>query len=171
MAAADVPAADEARLLDLLATRLPNVTPDRDPRGRARATEVLGRVELAVDIVAGLTLGGGILALAGGILAARERQRYETVVLKVLGARRRVLMRAFLVEYLVIGLAVARRRRAAGLAGRLARGTQVMGLPWSPAVLPLAAVLLAAIAAVLAVGGGSLWRLIGLPAAPVLRSA
>ena len=54
-----------------------------------RATEVLGRVELAVDIVAGLTLGGGILALAGGILAARQRQRYETVMLKVLGARRR----------------------------------------------------------------------------------
>ena len=72
-----------------------------------RVAEVLGRIELAVDIVAGLTLGGGILALVGGILAARERQRYETVVLKVLGARRGVLLRAFLIEYLVIGVAVA----------------------------------------------------------------
>ena len=171
VASADVAAADEARLLDLLATRLPNVTPIAIREVVARATEVLGRVELAVDIVAGLTLGGGILALAGGILAARERQRYETVVLKVLGARRRVLMRSFLVEYLVIGVAVA---VVGGLLGSLAAWlvvTQVMGLPWSPAALPLAAVLLAAIAAVLAVGAGSLWRLIGLPAAPVLRSA
>ena len=32
----------------------------------ARATEVLDKVELAVDIVAGVTLGGGIMALAGG---------------------------------------------------------------------------------------------------------
>ena len=103
-----------------------------------RATEVLGRIELAVDIVAGLTLGGGILALAGGILAARERQRYETVVLKVLGADAGVLMRAFLVEYLVIGVAVA---VVGGLLGSLAAWlvvTQVMSLPWSPAPLPLA---------------------------------
>ena len=100
-----------------------------------RATEVLGRVELAVDIVAGLTLGGGILALAGGILAARQRQRYETVVLKVLGARRGVLLRAFLIEYLVIGLAVA---LVGGLLGSLAAWlvvTQLMTMPWSPALL------------------------------------
>ena len=125
-----------------------------------RATEVLGRVELAVDIVAGLTLGGGILALTGGILAARQRQRYETVVLKVLGARRRVLLRAFLVEYLVIGLAVA---LVGGLLGSIAAWlvvTQVMSLPWSPAPLALAGVLAWRVLAVLAVGGASLWRLI-----------
>ena len=169
VASADVPAAAEAHLLDLLATRLPNVTPIAIREVVAQATAVLARVELAVDIVAGLTLGGGILALAGGILAARERQRYETVVLKVLGARRRVLMRAFLVEYLVIGVAVA---VVGGVLGSLAAWlvvVQVMGLPWSPALLALAGVLAGAMAAVLAVGAGSLWRLIGLPAAPVLR--
>lgn len=169
VASADVPAAAEAHLLDLLATRLPNVTPIAIREVVARATEVLGRVELAVDIVAGLTLGGGILALAGGILAARERQRYETVVLKVLGARRRVLMRAFLVEYLVIGIAVALVGGALGSLAAWLVVIQVMGLPWSPAPLALAGVLGGAMAAVLAVGAGSLWRLIGLPAAPVLR--
>jgi putative ABC transport system permease protein len=136
-----------------------------------RATEVLRRVELAVNVVAGLTLAGGVLALAGGILAARQRQRHETVVLKVLGARRRVLLEAFLVEYLVIGLAVA---VVGGLLGSLAAWlvvTQAMALPWSPAPLALAGVLGLAVLAVLAVGALSLWRLIGLPAAPVLREA
>jgi putative ABC transport system permease protein len=171
VASADVPVAGEARLLNLLAERLPNVTPValRDVVGRA--TEVLRRVELAVNVVAGLTLGGGVLALAGGILAARQRQRYETVVLKVLGARRRVLLEAFLVEYLVIGLAVA---VVGGLLGSLAAWlvvTQAMTMPWSPAPLALAGVLALAVLAVLAVGAVSLWRLVGLPAAPVLRGA
>jgi putative ABC transport system permease protein len=171
VASADVPLAGEPRLLDLLTERLPNVTPIvlRDVVGRA--TEVLRRVELAVQVVAGLTLGGGVLALAGGILAARERQRYETVVLKVLGARRRVLLEAFLVEYLVIGAAVA---LVGGILGSLAAWTlvtQVMELPWSPAPAALVGVLLAAVAAVLAVGGAGLWRLVALPAAPVLRNA
>ena len=137
----------------------------------ARATEVLDRVELAVDIVAGVTLGGGILALAGGIVAARQRQRYETVILKVLGARRRVLLEAFLVEYLVIGLAVA---LVGGLLGSLAAWllvTQVMTLSWSPAPLSLLTVLGGSILAVVVVGGASLWRLVDLPVAPALRSA
>lgn len=171
VASASLPAAEEPRLLELLAERLPNVTPISLREIVARATEVLGRVELAVMAVAGLTLGGGILALAGGILAARQRQRYETVVLKVLGARRGVLLRAFLVEYLVVGVAVA---AVGGLLGSLAAWAVVawvMGLPFAPAPLPLAAVLVAAIAAVLAVGAVSLWRLIRLPAGPVLREA
>jgi putative ABC transport system permease protein len=171
VAAADLPAAQEPHLLDLLAQRLPNVTPISLREIVARAGEVLSRVELAVVIVAGLTLGGGILALAAGILAARQRQRYETVVLKVLGARRRVLLRAFLVEYVVIGAAVA---AVGGILGSLAAWlvvSRVMHLPFSPALLSLAIVLLVAVLAVLAVGAASLWRLVGLPAAPVLRQA
>ena len=75
-----------------------------------------------------------------------------------------MLLRAFLVEYLVIGLAVA---LVGGLLGSLAAWlvvTQVMTLPWSPAPLALLGVLAAAVLAVLVVGGASLWRLIALPA-------
>ena len=71
-----------------------------------------------------------------------------------------MLLQAFLVEYLVIGLAVA---LVGGLLGSLAAWlvvTQVMSLPWSPAPLALAGVLGGAVLAVLAVGGASLWRLI-----------
>ena len=171
VAAIDVPAAEEARLLDALTTRLPNVTPISVRELVARATEVLEKVELAAAIVAAVTLGGGIMALAGGIVAARQRQRYETVILKVLGARRRVLLQAFLVEYLVIGLAVA---LVGGLLGSLAAWlliTQVMTLAWSPALPALLAVLGGAILAVVLVGGAGLWRLIDLPAARVLRAA
>lgn len=171
VASADVPQAGEAELLEQLNRRLPNVTPIvlRDVVGRV--AEVLGRIELAVQAVAVLTLGGGMLALAGGILAARERQRYETVVLKVLGARRRVLLQAFLVEYLVIGAAVALVGGLLGLAAAWVVVTWVMTLPFSPAPLSLALVLILAVLAVLVVGGAGLWRLVALPPAPVLRNA
>lgn len=171
VASADLPAAQEAPLLNRLAEELPNVTPISLRDLIARAGEVLGRVELAVQIVAGLTLGGGILALAGGIAAARQRQRYETVLLKVLGARRRVLMQAFLVEYAVIGMAVA---IVGGILGTVAAWlvvTQLMTLAWTPAPLALGSVLLLTIAATLAVGAAGLWRLTGLPPAPVMRYA
>ena len=171
VAAADVPVAGEAELLDRLAATLPNVTPITVREVVARATEVLDRVELAVYVVAGFTLGGGILALVGGILAARERQRYETVVLKVLGAHRAVLLRAFLIEYLVIGVAVALIGGLLGSIAAWALVTQVMTLPWSPALGSLLGVLAASVLAVVFVGGLSLWRLVDLPTAPVLRAA
>ena len=171
VAAADVPVAGETELLDRLAATLPNVTPITVREVVARATEVLDRVELAVYVVAGFTLGGGILALVGGILAARERQRYETVVLKVLGARRVVLLRAFLIEYLVIGVAVALIGGLLGSIAAWALVTQVMTLPWSPALGSLLGVLAASVLAVVFVGGLSLWRLVDLPTAPVLRAA
>lgn len=171
VASADLPAAREADLLNRLSAELPNVTPISLRDAVSRAGEVLGRVQLAVNVVAGVTLGGGILALVGGILAARQRQRYDTVVLKVLGAQRAVLLKAFLVEYLVIGIAVA---LVGGLLGSVAAWlvvTQVMELAWTPAPFGLTAVLVVAILATVAVGAASLARLISLPIAPVLRNA
>ena len=62
-------------------------------------------------------------------------------------------------------------RNGASATAAWALVTRVMELPWSPAPVALAGVLLAAVAAVLAVGGAGLWRLVALPAAPVLRNA
>ena len=132
VASADVAAADEARLLDLLATRLPNVTPIAIREVVARATEVLGRVELAVDIVAGLTLGGGILALAGGILAARAAPALRDRGAQGAGAQ------APGADAGLPGRVSGDRRgrgcrgRAAGLAGCMARGDPGDG----PALVP-----------------------------------
>ena len=105
-----------------------------------RATEVLGRFELAVDIVAGLTLGGGILALVGGIMAARA-----AAALRDRGPQGawRAARRAD------AGLSdrVSRHRRRGrpgrGAAGSLAAWilvTQLMTMAWSPDLLALVGV-------------------------------
>ena len=46
-------------------------------------------------------------ALAGAVAAGHERRVYDAVVLKVLGATRRTLARAFLLEYGLLGLITA----------------------------------------------------------------
>ena len=138
------------------------------PRSRSaswspRSTEVLGRIELAVDIVAGLTLGGGILALAGGIAAARRRQRYETVVLKVLGARRLDADAGFPDRISGAGRDRGARRRAA----RPRRRRLVVTRRWAcPGFRRRRAAVLLVGSRCPWRGRSAAWRLLGQPAAP-----
>jgi putative ABC transport system permease protein len=168
-AAVDVPPAAEAGLLDRLALQLPNVTPISVRALVAQVDDVMGKIKLAVAAVAGVTLLSGILVLAGAVAAARRRHLYEAVVLKVLGARRLDLLRIFLLEYLGLGTTAA---LAGGLLGSLGAAAVVifaMHLPWTFSFGAVLAVLVIALGLTLAAGFLGTWRLLGRPAAPVLR--
>jgi putative ABC transport system permease protein len=91
-------------------------------------------------------------------------------VLKVLGARRADLLRIFLIEYLGLGATAALAGGVHGTLGDAEIGMGVMGLPWlfAPGVVLL--VLIVALAITLAAGFFGTWRLLGRPAAPVLRA-
>ena len=169
-AAVDVPAALEPALLDRMAQTLPNVTPITIREVVARVGEVLAKIRLAVGVVAGVTLLSGILVLAGAVAAARRRHLYEFVVLKVLGARRADLLRIFLIEYLGLGATAALAGGVLGTLGAAVIVLWVMDLPWifAPGVVLL--VLIVALAITLAAGFFGTWRLLGRPAAPVLRA-
>ncbi len=169
-AAVDVPPADEAGLLDRLAEQLPNVTPISVRALVAQVDEVMAKIKLAVAAVAGVTLLSGILVLAGAVAAARRRHLYEAVMLKVLGARRLDLLRIFLLEYLGLGATAA---LVGGLLGSLGAAAVVifaMDLPWSFSLTAVLTVLLIALGLTLTAGFLGTWRLLGRPAAPVLRS-
>jgi putative ABC transport system permease protein len=169
-ATADVPPAAEAPLLDRLAQALPNVTPISVRALVAQVDEVMRKIKLAVAAVAGVTLLSGVLVLAGAVAAARRRHLYEAVVLKVLGARRLDLLRIFLLEYLGLGATAA---LAGGLLGSLGAAAVVifaMHLPWTFSLPAVLAVLMIALALTLAAGFLGTWRLLGRPAAPVLRA-
>jgi putative ABC transport system permease protein len=169
-AAVDVPPAGEAALLDRLAEMLPNVTPISVRELVARVDEVMGKIKLAVAAVAGVTLLSGVLVLAGAVAAARRRHLYEAVVLKVLGARRLDLLRIFLIEYLGLGATAAVVGGLLGSAGAAAVVVFAMNLPWVFSLGAVLAVLLIALAITLVAGFLGTWRLLGRPAAPVLRS-
>jgi putative ABC transport system permease protein len=169
-ATVDVPPAAEAGLLDRMAAQLPNVTPISVREIVARLDEVMRKIELAVAAVAGVTLLSGVLVLAGAVAAARRRHLYEAVVLKVLGARRIDLLRIFLIEYLGLGATAA---LAGGVLGSVGAATVVIGvmhLPWTFSLGAVLQVLLVALAITLAAGFIGTWRLLGRPAASVLRA-
>jgi putative ABC transport system permease protein len=169
-AAVDVPPEAEAELLDRVAETLPNVTPISVRELVARVGEVMQKIKLAVAAVAGVTLLSGVLVLAGAVAAARRRHLYESVVLKVLGARRLDVFRIFLIEYLGLGTTAALAGGILGSVGAAAVVVWAMKLPWVFSLGTVLVVLALALLITLLAGFLGTWRLLGRPAAPVLRS-
>jgi putative ABC transport system permease protein len=97
----------EGDLIALLAKKFPNVSAVRVRDAIASAAEVLRSVGIAVRLTAGIALFAGMLVLAGAMAAGRQRRIYETVVLKVLGGRRRDVAASFLWEFCLLALSAA----------------------------------------------------------------
>jgi len=169
-AAVDLAAADEAGMFDVVAENLPNVTPISMREIGARIQGIADRVRLAILAVAGVTLISGLLVLAGAIAAARRRHLYESAVLKVLGAKRIDLLKIFAIEYLSLGLVAAIVGGVLGMLGAYVVVIWVMQLPWVWAPGTMIAILLTALGLTLSAGFIGTWRLLGRPAAPVLRT-
>jgi putative ABC transport system permease protein len=171
IAAVDVPEASEAALIGQVADVAPNITPIPVRQAIADAAQTLRKIGLAVDAVALVTLIAGVLVLAAGVAAVRDRHRYQAVVLKSLGATRGVLTRAFLLEYGGLGLLSALIGGGLGTLAAWLLVTRLMHLTWIFAPLPVTGVALLAVLLALAVGAVGLRRLLAQPVAPALRTA
>jgi len=104
-------------------------------------------------------------------MAAGHRRRvYDAVVLKVLGATRGKVLKAYIWEYALLGVGTATVAAAVGSIAAWLVVTQVMQAPW--AFLPVTLGLTITGAAVITVGLGLLgtWNALSAKAAPVLRS-
>jgi putative ABC transport system permease protein len=171
IAAVDLPESEGGRLVDEVAGELPNVTPIEVGEVARQVEDVLGKIALAIRSVAAVTLVSGALVLAGAVGAARRRHRYQAVMLKVLGARRRDVVRLFVIEYLALGLTAALVGVLIGTAAAAGVVTWFFGNSFIAAPATIATVVVLALALALAAGIASLWRALGQSAAAVLRSA
>ena len=86
VAAVDVPPEGETALIEAVAEAAPNVTPIPVRAAVRDLGATLRKIGFAVDAVAGVTLLAGVLVLAAGVAAVRDRHRYQSVILKTLGA-------------------------------------------------------------------------------------
>ena len=68
---------------------------------------ILNNLGLAVRAMSGITLLAGILVLAGAMATGHRARVYDAVVMKVLGATRRRILLAYILEYALMGLAAA----------------------------------------------------------------
>lgn len=103
-----------------------------------RVREVIDRVSQAVQLVLGFSLAAGVLVLLAALQASAGERRFDSAVLRTLGARRGQLRAAVLAEFATLGgLAAVLAVTATAIVGWLL-GTQAFDIrldqPW-PALL------------------------------------
>ena len=164
------PAHDTA-LARAVTDRLPNVSAIglRDVLTEVR--RVVAQIGAAARTVAAITLVASALVVAGAIAAGQRRRVYDAVVLKVLGATRGDVTKAYVAEFALIGATAGVLAAALGtLAGYLVV-TQLLHLEWY--FLPMDVALNATVCLVLSLVFGYVgtWRALGQNTARVLRHA
>ncbi|MGD9539179.1 MAG: ABC transporter permease [Alphaproteobacteria bacterium] len=131
--------------------------------------DILSRVGGAVNAAAAIGLFAGLAVLAGAVAAGERGRRYDAVVLKVLGARRREIMLAFLVEYGALACATALIAAGIGILAAYGLVSQVLELGFALSAEPILALTAAAVAIGLIFGFAGTYRALGTRAAPLLR--
>ena len=160
----------EGALIALLSQQFPNVSAVRVRDAIASAAEILRSVGAAVRAAAGVALAAGMLVLAGAMAAGQQRRIYESVLLKMLGGRRRDIALSFLWEFALLALSAAAIAFLIGSAGAWFFLSRVMGTDFvfSPTAAFGAVGLSLALA--LVIGFAASWRALGAKAAPYLRN-
>jgi putative ABC transport system permease protein len=170
IATAYAPRASEPAIEKVVNLNYPGITMIGVRDALATVDNLIGEIGVAVSLTAAVALAAGTLVLAGAVAAGERRRIYDSVVLKVLGATRGTITRAFLIEHGLLGLMAAVIAIALGSIAAWAVVVPVMDLHWRFSAL--GALGIAAIAAVITLAFGLVgtWRALGQRAAPLLRN-
>ncbi len=162
--------AEESRVLNAVTRAFPAVTTVRVKDALDVVNRLVAQLGTAIRAAASVALVASVLVLAGALAAGNRARIHDAVVLKTLGATRRMLMAAFSLEYLLIGLATALFALLAGGVAAWFVVAHVMRLP--SAFMPEVAVatIVGALAFTVGFGLVGTWRVLGHKAAPVLRN-
>lgn len=160
----------EAAFEAIVTDAFPNISAIRIKEVLEGVEQILANLDIAVRIIAGVVILAGALVLAGAVAADNARRVYDAVMLKVLGASRRDILRVVMLEFLLIGLVTAGIAVGLGaLAARLVMVSFMQG-EWEFS-LPATAITLALSAAVtLVIGFAGVRGALRGKAAPLLRN-
>ena len=112
-------APQQKQLIGPLVKAYPNVTVIDVEALMTRVRNIMDRVTLAVEFIFLFSLLAGLAVLYAAIQASQDQRRYESAVLRTLGARRSILLRGLFAEFITLG----------ALSGLLA-GLAATGLAW-----------------------------------------
>jgi putative ABC transport system permease protein len=149
---------------------LPNVSSVRVKEALEAVRAVIANADLAVRLAGAVTLTAGGLVLAGAVMAGHRRRVREAVILKVLGATRADLWRAYVIEFGLVGLVTGVAAGGIGTLAAWAILVKVMKADW--AVMPgiTLGTLGLCISASLLAGFAGTWNAMRAKAAPLLRN-
>jgi putative ABC transport system permease protein len=161
---------DQATLLRAVTDALPNVTGIRVEDVLAAVAALLDQVAAALAATGSLTLIAGVLVLIGAVAAGQRRRTREAVILKTLGATRRQIRAAWLVEFGVLGLAAGLIAALVGTLASFGVVRYIMHIDWVALPGMLAATVLGSLAMMLLFGYAGIAAALRAKAAPMLRN-
>ncbi len=147
-----------------------NVSVIRVREALQSAANILDGIGQAVRATSAVTIIGGVLVLAGAVAAGRRRRVYDAVVFKVLGATRGVILKAFLIEYGLLGVITGAVSAVIGSLTAWAVVVFLMRMDWAFDPRAVLTTVLVCLGVTLVVGFAGTWRALGQKAAPLLRN-
>lgn len=132
---------------------------------------LLQELSLAIYATAAVTIAAGVVVLAGAIAAGHRRRLYDAAVFKIVGATRRTVLSAFVLEYLILGGITGVIALAIGSVAGWVVVSRVMTFPFQLAPLTMAAVVAISLLLTIGFGLGSSWQALGVRPARLLRTA
>jgi len=95
---------EQRKMLAELVRRFPSVSVFDIDAILSQVRDVIDRASLAVQYVFLFTLAAGITVLLAAIQSTRDERRYESAMLRTLGARRRVVLAGVAAEFTALGM-------------------------------------------------------------------
>jgi putative ABC transport system permease protein len=94
-----------APMLTALVRKLPNLTVFDVDRIMQTVRQMMNQASLAVEYVFGFTLIAGVMVLVAAVQASADTRRFESALLRALGARRGTVLQGVLAEFTLLGFA------------------------------------------------------------------
>ncbi|MGL4637025.1 MAG: ABC transporter permease [Beijerinckiaceae bacterium] len=164
-----VDAQKESVLAREIAVAFPSVSAVRVKDALQALGDLFAQLAAAIRGASGIALLSSILVLAGALAAGRAARIKDAVVLKTLGATRRQLLKAYAIEYALLGIITAVFGLVAGSAAGYGIVSQIMKLPfqmdWFTTITSICVALLVTVV----IGLAGTWRILGQKPAFYLR--
>jgi putative ABC transport system permease protein len=159
----------DSHLVRDVAKAYPAVTSVRVKDALDSVNTLVAELAFAIRAASGVALTASVLVLAGALAAQQSARLYDAVVLKTLGATRRRLLVAFVLEYALLGMATAMFGLLAGTLAAWYIIAKVMKFGFVVAWSPALAAALGALLVTVILGLIGTWRILGLKPGPYLR--
>jgi putative ABC transport system permease protein len=162
--------AQEGAVIRAAAQTFPAVTTVRVKDALEAIGALVANLVLGIRAASGVTLLAAALVLGGALAAGHRHRVYDAVILKTLGATRRRLLLAYVIEYALIGAATAIFAVISGSLAAWLIVTELMNLDFTWLPLPALLATLGAIVITVALGLLGTFSALGQKPAPVLRN-
>jgi putative ABC transport system permease protein len=136
----------------------------------SQAAGILDQLSTAVDVVGGLAVINGLLVLAGTMAAGRAQREADAVINKVLGATRADVIKAFVLEYGILGAFAAVLAAVLGVIGAWTITVYALQVGYGVDIPLILIVIVLTVVLTIATGAVTTWGALSTKPASFLRT-